>query len=415
MLPITTMSEAERRLAPFYANARPIYTLTLMRQLMTFLGNPQEQFRTVHVAGTSGKTSTAYYVAALLHEAGYKTGLTVSPHVDSLTERLQMNGQPVDEKEFCETLSKFLMLIEASKLQPSWFEVMVAFAYWYFAQQKVDYAVVEVGLGGLRDGTNVIKRSDKVCIITDIGLDHTQILGNTLAEITTQKAGIIQPGNTVFCYRQSPEILDVIERTAKQQGAELHIINESADTALETLPVFQQRNFQLAEAASADVLQVARGTKLTVAQKHTAAQAYIPGRMETIRLGDKIIILDGSHNAQKLTALAGSLHVKYPHEAITALVGFVEGDEARLGGALDVLGDITDHVIVTTFVTAKDYIKYAVEPDVVAALCTNRHITTQIIAEPPQAFVALMTRPEPILLVTGSFYLLNHIRPLMLK
>ena len=181
---IHTLAEANLALRPFYDYSRTAYTLDVMKALMEHLGNPQNQLRVLHVAGTSGKTSTAYYCAALLKEAGKKVGLSVSPHVDTVNERLQINGQPMPEAEFCKVLSEFLDVVAESGIKPSYFELLVAMTYWEFARQKVDYAVIEVGLGGLRDGTNVIERADKVCLITDIGLDHTEILGHTLTKIT---------------------------------------------------------------------------------------------------------------------------------------------------------------------------------------------------------------------------------------
>jgi dihydrofolate synthase / folylpolyglutamate synthase len=411
---IRNLIDAEAQLAPFYANTRQNYTLTTMHRLMNYLGNPQETFCAVHIAGTSGKTSTAYYAAALLRATGYRVGLTVSPHVDSLTERLQIDGQPVDEKTFCEALIEFLALIEGSRLKPSWFEVMVAFALWCFAKEKVNYAVVEVGLGGLKDGTNVIERPDKVCIITDIGHDHTRILGNRLADITAHKIGIIKPGNTVFAYRQSDETMGVIERSARRQKADLHIIEAGRPTRLQTLPLFQQRNFHLAEEAVNFILRRDTKSKLTALQVRNAAQTYIPGRMETIKLGNKIIILDGAHNAQKLGALAKSLRAKYPHQKVAVLASFSDGGQDRLDGGLKELSSLTNQLIVTTFVTAKDFMKHSVDPVIVATVSKQYGMTVEIVPDTAQAFMALRARPEPILLVTGSFYLLNHIRPLML-
>ena len=169
---------------------RSVYTLDTMRALMLALGNPQNSYKTIHVAGTSGKTSTSYYIAALLGQTGKKIGLSVSPHVDNVNERVQIDLVPLDEHEYCQQFSTFLQIINKLRIKPTYFELLIAFAFWQFAQEKVDYAVIEVGLGGLLDGTNVIERSDKVCVIADIGLDHVAVLGNSLAGIAAQKAGI---------------------------------------------------------------------------------------------------------------------------------------------------------------------------------------------------------------------------------
>jgi dihydrofolate synthase/folylpolyglutamate synthase len=407
---ITNFTEANKYLAQFYANIRPNYTLDTMQGLLEYLGNPQETFRVIHVAGTSGKTSTAYYTSALLTAVGYKTGLTVSPHVDEVNERVQINAGPISETDFCTALTAFAQVLEASDFKPSWFETMVAFAYWYFAREAVDYAVIEVGLGGLLDGTNVIRRPDKTCAITDIGFDHTQILGDTLSAIAAQKAGIIQEGNDVVMYAQNQEVMDVVRAQAAQKHAELTVITDY-DTSFD-LPKFQQRNFGLAKQAVSVRLQRDGQSPLSADAAKTAAKTYIPGRMEVIPYGDKTIILDGAHNAQKLEVLADALHVKYPGTAIAALVGFAEGDEDRLRGSLEALKHISSNCIVTSFVSAEDNIKQAVAPAVVAE---QAGFAVQVEPDAAKAFELLMQQSEPVLVVAGSFYLLNHIRPLMLK
>lgn len=407
---VSNFKEANQYLAQFYANIRLDYTLDTMVDLLKYLGDPQEKFKVIHVAGTSGKTSTAYYASALLTAAGYKTGLTVSPHVDELNERVQINAKPINEADFCAALTAFAQMLEASDFNPSWFEAMVAFAYWYFAREGVDYAVIEVGLGGLLDGTNVITRRDKTCVITDIGFDHTQILGDTLSAIAAQKAGIIQEGNDVVMYEQSEDVMKVVRAQAGQKHASLKVIHDY-DTSFD-LPQFQQRNFGLAREAVTIRLERDGQPPVTKEVIQKAAKTYIPGRMEEISYKGKTVILDGAHNAQKLGVLADALHVKYPNTPIAALVAFAEGDEQRLQGALEAIKQVASNCIVTSFVSAKDNIKHAVAPDAVAEQA-GFNVTVE--PDPAKAFELLMQQSEPVLVVAGSFYLLNHIRPLMLK
>lgn len=410
---ISNFSEAAKQLAHFYNNARTEYTLDNMLSLMAYLGNPQDKYRVIHVAGTSGKTSTAYYAAALLQAAGYKTGLTVSPHVDLLNERVQIDGQPLPEAEFCSALGTFLQLIEASPVQPSWFELVVAFAFWKFAEEAVDYAVVEVGLGGLKDGTNVMSRADKICIITDIGLDHTKILGHTLADIAFQKAGIIQAGNDVFTYPQSTAVMGVIEQKAVRAPARLTLAEAAPVQDNSALPIFQQRNLHLAlQAVNVALYREAR-EPISDAQFAQAARTYIPGRMEVIKIGEKTVVLDGSHNAQKLIALRESLRARFPGQAIAVMAAFAEGDGERLGGSLEVISSFATSMIITSFVSAKDYIKRSVDTSEVASAADGLHLAVKVEPNSTIAFADLLNRPEPVLLVTGSFYLLNHIRPLV--
>jgi dihydrofolate synthase/folylpolyglutamate synthase len=411
---IANFTDAHAQLRQFY-NVVADYKLDTMRQFMAFLGNPQNDLKIIHVAGTSGKTSTSYYAAALLKAAGYTVGLTVSPHVDEVNERVQINMQPLSEAEFCEALGEFLELVTASTLSLSYFEVMVGFAYWYFAKANVDYAVVEVGLGGRIDGTNVVSRSDKICIITTIGLDHTKILGDTVEQIAAEKAGIITPKNDVYTYRQDQTILEVFEQKCHEERATLHVVNPVSDDALADLPLFQQRNFQLAAAAVREALKRERKilNKLSILE---AAHTYIPARMEKIQQGNQTIIIDGAHNGQKLSTLLESVDNQYTGQEIAALVAFVSGDERRMHEGLDALRQRIDYMIITEFTTEQDVPKSSVPAsDITSYLQAHNYHNFEVITRPANALQRLLERPEPVLAVTGSFYLLNHVRPQLLQ
>jgi dihydrofolate synthase/folylpolyglutamate synthase len=382
---------------------------------MEFLGNPQNYLKIIHVAGTSGKTSTSYYAAALLKASGKKVGLTVSPHVDEINERVQIDLVPLPEREFCIALTEFLELVENSELKLSYFEVMVAFAYWYFAKAKVDYAVIEVGLGGRIDGTNVVSRKDKICVITTIGLDHTKILGSTLTEITREKAGIILPGNEVFVNRQGPEVMQVLSRVCEDKQAELHIIDGVEIEEQGDLPLFQYQNLVLATAAVREALARDNQT-LAEADIEIAAQTYVPARMEHMTYHGRTIIVDGAHNGQKLHALLESVKAAYPGKSIAALVAFVAGDELRIQEGLQELIKTVSSMIVTDFTSEQDVPKQAVVAAEIVKRCEmlDFHAVEQI-TNPVKALAALAEKTEDILLVTGSFYLQSHVRPHMLK
>lgn len=411
---ITNFSEAKQYLRRFYNQNGP-YKLETMREFMAFLDNPQDKVRVIHVAGTSGKTSTAYYIAGLLQAAGYRTGLTTSPHVDEINERVQIDLMPLPEKLFCEQLNVFSVLVEDSGLQLSYFEAMVAFAYWYFAKVKVDYAVIEVGLGGRIDGTNVVTRQDKISVITNIGFDHTKILGNTLPEIAAEKAGIILHGNDVFTHAQAPEIVDVFKRVCQQRQASLHIVEEYRDADLEALPLFQQHNMGLAVAVAQEAL-ARQNRNLEPRYIHQAVGTYVPARMERITYGGRQLILDGAHNGQKLQTLLESVSEKYPRQAIAAVVAFVTGDEQRMHEGLAQIMRFASHIIVTEFSVEQDVPKQSVPAQQIMSWCQEKgYDSIEIAVQPKDALAKLLARPEPVLLVTGSFYLLNHIRPLTMK
>jgi dihydrofolate synthase/folylpolyglutamate synthase len=193
-------------------------TLALCAQL----GNPERQFRSIHIAGTNGKGSTSHSIAAVLQAAGYKTGLYTSPHLKSFTERIKINGQEISPEavtNFVATHKAFL-----DDLQPSFFEMTVGLAFWYFAQEKVDIAVVEVGMGGRLDSTNVL--SPELCIITTIGYDHTQFLGDTLPLIAGEKAGIIKQGVPIVISQSQPDTREVFRKKADQLQAPLEFAEE---------------------------------------------------------------------------------------------------------------------------------------------------------------------------------------------
>ncbi|WMN10969.1 folylpolyglutamate synthase/dihydrofolate synthase family protein [Marivirga salinae] len=183
--------------------------------LLEVLGNPHQKGKYIHVAGTNGKGSTASFLASVLKESGYKTGLYTSPHLKSFTERMRINGIPISKEEVIGYVEKFKPIIE--ELSPSFFELTTAMAFDYFAKQEVDIAVIEVGMGGRLDCTNVIQ--PEVSIITQIGLDHQQFLGNTLEEITKEKAGIIKDKTSIVCSVIENELKLSIKDTAKAKNA----------------------------------------------------------------------------------------------------------------------------------------------------------------------------------------------------
>jgi dihydrofolate synthase/folylpolyglutamate synthase len=186
-------------------------------KLCELLGNPEKKFRSIHIAGTNGKGSTSHFLASVLQEAGYKTGLFTSPHLKDFRERVKINGQMIEKKAVRDFVQQHKA--EFDSIQPSFFEWTFALAAWYFAKEKVDIAIIETGLGGRLDSTNVI--SPLVSVITNIGLDHTQFLGTTLEAIAVEKAGIIKPGIPVVIGETQPETSPVFDKTCREQNSEI--------------------------------------------------------------------------------------------------------------------------------------------------------------------------------------------------
>lgn len=414
---LQTLEEANQALAPYVPLVAELTgkdtTLERIRPLMELLGNPHEKLKVVHIAGTSGKTSTAYYAAALLTASGEKTGLTVSPHVDSVTERVQINGKALPEAEFCEELGEFLELVEKADQKPSYFELLYAFAIWEFVRQGVTYAVVETGMGGLYDATNVVQQANKVCVITDIGFDHTHILGKTLRDITKQKAGIIHENNQVFVYQQTPEIMDVIKQHCKVKQAPLHIVNQTREMrehhqAVGPMPDYQLRNWLLAHAVYMYVAERDGLKHLTRQVLRSTQLVQVPARMDVLKLKGKTIVMDGAHNEQKMTTFLRSFQRLYPGVKPVVMIGLKNGKEYE--SLVPLLAPLASSVIVTTFETTQDLPVTSMDPAPVAEAFAKQGVVAHSIADQESALQALLESPEKVCIITGSFYLLSQLR-----
>jgi len=391
------------------------YTLDRIHQLMDYLDNPQNTLKVIHIAGTSGKTSTAYFIRGLLESAGQRTGLTVSPHITAINERVQIDGTPLAADRFLVYANEFFGLISRTQLQPTYFELIIAFAYWVFAKEKVDYAVVETGLGGLLDGTNVVSNPGKVCVITDIGLDHTEVLGDTVTKIAAQKAGIIQKHNHVIVRKQDAPIMEVIAAAAYKQNASLQVV--SSETAPAVLPAFQHRNWAMATATVTYIKQRDNLTHITPDDLEKVARQTPPGRWEAYRYNDKRIILDGGHNPQKLHALYTSLQ-QAGIDSAAVMANLTEvPDTKKIADSLSVLQPLTAHLIIPEFKAGQDLkSRHSVAATQLQAYAANCGITSSTVQ--PDIFKALellLVRPESTLVITGSLYLISAVRPYLLQ
>lgn len=411
---INNFQQANEVLAGFVPNTKKpgSYNLDRMVKLMDLLDNPQEKVQVIHVAGTAGKTSTTYYIASFLKVAGKKVGHTVSPHISQVNERVQIGLEPLSEEKFCKYLSEFLQIPGVKELELTYFEVLVGMAFWVFAKEKVDYAVVEVGLGGLLDGTNVVDRPDKICVITDIDYDHVHVLGKTLPEIAVQKAGIIRRNNEVFMLNQQAEIQDVVKRRVADNDANLHIAKQTKGLDLD-LPIYQQRNFFLASQVYDFVAKKANLKNLTDTDIDEVKQVVIPGRMEKIALGQKQIILDGAHNPAKFEMLALSLKESQASgEKITFVIGLVQAKSQYLDQIIETIKPIAETVICTKGFDQQDLPHTPLAPEVIAESCKKLGVDFRL-RDTPQSALSIAQQQEPnLIVVTGSLYLLGSFKRL---
>jgi dihydrofolate synthase / folylpolyglutamate synthase len=370
--------------------------------------------KVIHVAGTSGKTSTAYYIAALLAAAGKKTGLAVSPHIDIITERIQINGQNISEADFCSELEVFLDLAAAADPRPSYFELFHAFTLWAMKRQNADYVVIETGVGGLHDATNITNRADKICVITDIGFDHTELLGDTLAKIAAQKVGIVHEDNHIFMYEQAEEIMAVVKNWAGQHHAPLHVTTEAAKARayaddLSSMPDYQRRNWLLAHYVYTYLRKQDNAQSLTRQVLRQTQRLQVPARMDIKQFGGKTLVMDGAHNPQKMVAFLDSFRRLYPDVKPAVLIGLKEDKEYQ--ELVSLLTPLAGRIITTAFKTTQDLPVVSMKPGILAQAFSDAGLArVESIPDSRAAFQALLAAPEAVCVITGSFYLIGQIR-----
>ena len=271
-------------------------------ELLEVLDNPQEKFKSVHIAGTNGKGTSAHGIAAIMQSAGYKTGLYTSPHLKHFTERIKINGVEMAEQFVVESISRLALKIE--EIKPSFFEVTVAIAFQYFAEKKVDIAIIETGLGGRLDSTNVI--APEATLITNIGLDHTDLLGDTLEKIAKEKAGIIKSGVPIVLGKYQEEIFHIFSERADKLGASLVHATKSPDINLPVnFPYYKEAN----QSGVTNVISELRklGWKISdedlkTGFNHLEKITGFKGRFQVLE-ENPYIIADISHNLEGLKML----------------------------------------------------------------------------------------------------------------
>lgn len=367
-------------------------------RIMELFGNPQNVHPAVHVAGTSGKGTICYLVDALLRAHTKRTGLTQSPHVYDIRERIQVNGQLISERKFVQNLNAVTSQVQAADIQPSYFETLIAMAYVEFGSQPLDYMVIETGFGGRLDATNVITREDKICVLNRIGFDHTEVLGNTLEKIAGEKAGIVQPGNHVVALRQEPEVNAVFEKRCQQQHATIQWVEQTGD--------YQKTNDEMAKAVCRMLAKRDKWSFDEAVAEATLQQVFIPGRFEKRHLKDHLVILDGAHNPQKLSALANRLSRE---RKVPVSIVFSTGKNKDIAACLKILQPVVKRIIATQYFTKEqDMPVHPAEIEEIVAACNDLGIEVMIEKSARSAVQKALEFPEPIV-VTGSFYLLSEV------
>ena len=295
--------------------------LSRIEEFCDYLGNPHDQIKTIHVAGTNGKGSTAHIIASILHEHNLKVGLYTSPHLKDFRERIKINGELIEKDFVVDFVQKHRNYFELHSL--SFFEMTVGLAFCYFSKKKVDIGVIEVGMGGRLDGTNLIQ--PEFCVITNIGLDHTQFLGKSLAEIAEEKAGIIKRNTPVIIGLTQPETQAIFQKKSSLMNAEIIFSDQSNKIEYKTDLVgnYQKQNIQTA----VEGLRYLNGfdldpVKLDLGLMKVVANTGIRGRWEVLNHAP-IIVADVAHNKEGLQQTLPQID-SYSFSNLIFVLGFVK-------------------------------------------------------------------------------------------
>ncbi len=410
--------------------------LERMRVLLHHLGNPHKFFPSIHISGTSGKGSTAYLTSRFLEEAGYKTGLMISPHLEKITERIQIHNEPITDGELVILLSEIQPVVEKMKRErvgkPSYFEVLVACTFLAFQKAKVDIAVVEVGLEGKFDATNVLK--PLVGVLTNISLDHTAVLGNSIEQIASEAVSFITEGMQLVTGVTQLTVQRIISDTVIAKKASVYFLHKNFDYELVSsstegsifswhegkvradmlelnMPgLFQVENASLAiEAVSKLSDFVVTGENIRFA----LANSFFPGRFEIV---NKNIIIDGAHNTAKMQGFTESLKKYYPHQKKTFIISFKKRKEIE--SMLPFIIKLADEIIVTSFspVGKRDYLE-SIDPEEIKLALEKLGFVKKIkvVLTVKEAIIEAKNEitPEELVIITGSLYLVGEARKIL--
>ena len=397
------------------------------KALLAALGHPERSLKFVHVAGSNGKGSTCAMLASVLHAAGYRTGLYISPYIEAFGERIQIDGEYIPGSRLAEITERVMAIADGMEDHPSQFELVTAIALQYYVEEQCDIVVLEVGMGGALDSTNAID-APEVAVITNIGLEHTEYLGSTLEEIAATKAGIIKTGCRAVCYDGAPEVTETIRRICAERAVPLVIADAGKVRLIETnldgqrfewegdeyrLPLLGPH--QLHNAAV--VLEVIRslrekGWKISAGQLREGLAATVwPARFEVLSR-DPVFILDGGHNTQCAEALADCIETYLPGRRITFLLGVLADKDY-------------DSIVGLMMPYAREFICLTpLSPRALSAESLAEHIRAKggraeavpsirdgiLLAEGRAKDAAAQEGTEPAIIAFGSLYLAGAVR-----
>jgi dihydrofolate synthase/folylpolyglutamate synthase len=368
--------------------------LARIRALLRGLGRPHEKYPCVIVAGTNGKGSTSATLNSILHESGYRTGLYTSPHLVDIRERWLIAGAMIDETLLASSISALRNAADVTGIVPTYFEALTIIAFIAFAAAECEVVVLEVGMGGRLDATNVVR--PVAALITPIGFDHMEFLGNTIRRIAAEKAGVIHRGALVLTSNRDETVLDVIRRRAAKFGSEVIVVHGSQTVQTPLAGEFQRDNIALAIRAAEEMRErfprideesIARGV----------ANTRWRGRLERFTFGDKSVVVDGCHNAHAARAVAPWIAAQLP--APRLLVFGIMGDK----DAREVMATLFP--LFTRVIATEPYPPRSMRAADIAEVARGAGLEAVVEADPQRAVLRALEEQETSVFVGGSLYL----------
>lgn len=398
--------------------------LDRMKRVTERLGDPHHDLRCIHIAGTKGKGSTSAMVASMLKEAGFKVGLYTSPHLISFRERIRINDELISEGELCNLLNRIRPVVDTidknSDMYPTFFELYTALAFLYFKENKVDFCVLEVGLGGRLDATNIIERP-LCCGITQISLEHTQKLGNTLQEIATEKVGIIKKDSICVSSLQEDSVVDVIRKTCNDKDCRIYEVGKDiyidfdrrkASQIFSVRGIFQEYPYlevglfgdhQFMNAATAlGLIESLRFYDIIIpdrAIRDGLKNVKWPGRLQVLRR-NPFVVLDGAQNRASAHALREAVRKYFNYNKLILILGISKDKDIK--GICEELEPISDEIILT-----KADIPRAEEPIILKRHIKKKAGLTRGVKE-ALGMAEEIARPYDLILVTGSLFVVGE-------
>ncbi len=397
-----------------------IYSIDTVAAILDSLDNPHKKIKTIHIAGTNGKSSVAYMLYYILLESGYSPGLYTSPHLITLHERIKVNGKNISDEQLLSYLERIESVIKENT-PPSYFDILTAIAFLYFYDCNVDVAIIETGLGGRLDSTNVI--TPVISIITNIAMDHKQVLGNTLSAITKEKAGIIKKNVPLLTSNQKKEVLHILTENALRNESPFYVIGKdylvsnmrwessgvsydynSKFTSLKTIHVNSQAVYQAENSATAiAALEIVRDEFEHVTPEACYAglqKSYVPGRFELINQ-EPLIIYDPAHNLNAMEIVINQINSLYGNKHITICLSLMKDKEVQ--DILRYLNKLKFSLIYIVLNDQRCYIPSEKEKNIVSVVKEHNKLLKEILKR---------SQKDSLFLFTGTFRLYEKVNQL---